>query len=154
MTTTTRGIALALALLASGAARADEPPAAAPAPPPAPPEAKFEFESHPIVLLVRPENAPDYPPEKLEEIQAAHLAHLNALGESGRLLVAGPFDEQSDPRYRGILIFRSGTAAEARALAEQDPAVKAGRLEVVSVNWYHQKGAVVFPLPKEAEKTP
>jgi len=148
MKTTTLGLALTLSLIAAGAARADEPPAAAPAAPPAAPEAKFEFESHPIVLLVRPANAPDYPPERLEEIQAAHLAHLRAMSESGKLLVAGPFDEQSDPRYRGILIFRSGTAAEARALAEQDPAVKAGRLEVVSVNWYHQKGALAFPLDK------
>ncbi|KAB2959834.1 MAG: hypothetical protein F9K16_12150, partial [Thermoanaerobaculia bacterium] len=129
---------------------AGEPP---PAPQPAP-EAKMEFESHPIVLLVRPANAPDYPPEKLEEIQAAHLAHIGAMAESGKLVAAGPFDEQSDPRYRGILIFRLATAAEARALAEQDPAVKAGRLEVVSVNWYHQRGAVSFPLAEKTERNP
>jgi uncharacterized protein YciI len=143
MKMTTLGVSLALALLAAGATRADElaPAAAAPAP-----SATMEFESHPIVLLVRPANAPDYPPEKLEEIQAAHLAHIRAMGESGRLVAAGPFDEQSDPRYRGILIFRLATAEEARKLAEEDPAVKAGRLEVVSVLWYHQKGAVVFPL--------
>jgi hypothetical protein len=36
---------------------------------------------------------------------------------------------------------------EVRRLAENDPAVKAGRLKVEIVRWYFEKGAVAFPHP-------
>ena len=110
--------------------------------------APMEFERLQLVLLVRPENAPDYPKEKLEEIQKAHLAHIGELAASGKLVIAGPFDEQSDVRMRGLELFRTGSIDEARKLAAEDPAVQAGRLEVVSATWYFQKGALAFPLAK------
>ncbi len=65
------------------------PPQAAPASPP-PAAAPTAFESYQLVLLQRPEHPRDYPEAKLEEIQQAHLAHIRALAEAGKLLVAGP----------------------------------------------------------------
>ena len=41
--------------------------------------------------------------------------------------------------------FETGSVAEARALAEADPAVKAGRLRVEMMTWYTEKGALAFP---------
>lgn len=135
---------LALTLVLAGASFAGEPPKAADPQSGAP----MEFESLQLVLLVRPENAPDYPKEKLEEIQKAHLAHIGELAASGKLVIAGPFDDQSDVRFRGLELFRAGSIEEARQLAAEDPAVQAGRLEVVSATWYFQKGALAFPLAK------
>ena len=39
-------------------------------------------------------------------------------------------------------------------LAAEDPAVKAGRLEVVSATWYFQKGALAFPLATRSGSEP
>ena len=35
---------------------------------------------------------------------------------------------------------------EARKLAQEDPAVKAGRLEVEALTWWVEKGAMTFPV--------
>lgn len=116
------------------------------------PAKPMEFEQFQLVLLQRPANAPDYPREKLAEIQHAHLAHLRKLAESGVLLVAGPFSDQPDPKVRGMSLMRAGSIEEARRLAEADPAVMAGRLEVVISTWHVQKGAMTFPVAMEMQK--
>jgi uncharacterized protein YciI len=139
---------LAVTLLAPPqGAPSSPPPAAVPAP--APPTA---FESYQLVLLQRPEHPRDYPAAKLEEIQQAHLAHLRALAQAGKLLVAGPFDDQPDPRLRGLALFRVGSVAEAKRLASEDPAVQAGRLEAVVMTWYTEKGALAFPGVEKLRK--
>ena len=79
------------------------PPASKPAAPPP------NQEAYQLVILQRPEHPREYPEAKLEEIQKAHLAHLRALAKAGKLLVAGPLDDQPDPRMRGIELFRVGT---------------------------------------------
>ena len=122
------------------------PPVAKPATPP------IEFESYQLVILQRPEHQRDYPQDKLEEIQQAHLAHLRHLAETGKLLVAGPLGDQPDPRMRGIEVFRAGSIEEAKRLAGEDPAVKAGRLEVVVMTWYTEKGAMTFPIAEKLRK--
>ncbi len=149
-------LSLALALVA--AALAAGVPVEVPASPlaatqqPADPPPKIEFESYQLVLLQRPDHPRDYPEARLQEIQQAHTAHLRQLAEAGNLLVAGPFDDQPDPRLRGLALFRVGSIEEARRLAEDDPAVKAGRLEVVVLTWYTEKGALTFPVAERLRK--
>ena len=126
--------------------KAEGPPATKPATPP------IEFESYQFVILQRPEHPREYPQDKLEEIQQAHLAHLLHLAQSGKLLVAGPLDDQPDPRMRGLEIFRAGSIEEAKRLAGEDPAVKAGRLEPVVMTWYTEKGAMTFPIAEKLRK--
>ncbi|HSF02792.1 MAG TPA: hypothetical protein VLA62_07275, partial [Solirubrobacterales bacterium] len=85
-------IALASVLFAALPAPAPsaEPPATAPAPAaaptpapaPAPAEPEIQLEPYQLVLLQRPANRTDYPPEKLEQIQAAHLEHLGAMAKA------------------------------------------------------------------------
>jgi len=122
--------------------------AADPTRPPAPPDAapaKFEFEQFQLVLLVRPADRKEIPEAEAEAIQKQHLAHLTKMGESGKMVVAGPFGDQRDASLRGACLYRVATAEEARALAEADPAVKAGRLRVEVVTWYVGKGYMTFP---------
>jgi uncharacterized protein YciI len=123
-----------------------QPSAAKPAAPPP------NLEAYQLVILQRPEHPRDYPQDKLEEIQKAHLAHLRELAKAGKLLVAGPLDDQPDPRMRGIEIFRVGSLEEAKRLAADDPAVKAGRLEPVVMTWYTEKGALAFPIAERLRK--
>jgi uncharacterized protein len=65
------------------------------------------------------------------------------MGESGKLLVAGPFMDGGD--LRGMFVFRVETLEEAKALAEQDPAVKAGRLVIEWHPWFAAKNITVTP---------
>jgi uncharacterized protein YciI len=74
------------------------------------------------------------------------------MAKAGKLLVAGPLDDQPDPRLRGIEIFRVGSLEEAKRLAADDPAVRAGRLEPVVMTWLTEKGALAFPLAEKLRK--
>jgi len=106
----------------------------------------MDFESYAFVLLRRPASAPDLPDDELDRIQELHLAHLAAMGDAGKLVTAGPFSDQEDESLRG-LCFYATTIEEARELANRDPAVQAGRLEVDVVTWWTEKGTVTFHQP-------
>ncbi len=126
------GVALS-ALLAAGSGGPD----AGAEPPPA-------MERYTLVLLKRPANGG---PKGLdaEALQRQHIGHLQAMARAGKLVVAGPFDDQTDPRLRGMCLYRT-SLEEARRLANEDPAVKAGRLEVEAFSWWVEKGAITFPI--------
>jgi uncharacterized protein YciI len=76
-----------------------------------------------------------------QKLQSEHLAHIGKMADTGKLLVAGPFTDDGD--LRGMLIFRVESPEEARALAEQDPAVKAGRLILEWHPWFAAKNITV-----------
>ncbi len=65
------------------------------------------------------------------------------MGESGKLLIAGPFTDNGD--LRGLYVFRVSSIEEARALVQSDPAVKVGRLRFEIHPWYAAKNVVVTP---------
>lgn len=73
-----------------------------------------------------------------QAIQKGHLAYMDELHKQGKLVAAGPFADNSD--YRGIVIYRVATVEEARKLAAEDPAVKAGRLRIEARPWMTFKG--------------
>jgi uncharacterized protein len=86
---------------------------------------------------------PKWTPEVTEEtkrIQAEHMAHIRKSADEGSLRMAGPFTGNGD--IRGIFVFRTATIDEARAIAEADPAVKAGRLAVEIHPWLTEKGYI------------
>jgi uncharacterized protein len=105
----------------------------------------MEFDRYTLVLLRRGPRANEFDENELDELQAAHLAHLDAMRERGALLVAGPFRDQADETKRGICIYRTGLE-ETRRLAEEDPSVQAGRMAVEVVTWLTRQGALAFPL--------
>jgi len=57
---------------------------------------------------------------------------------AGQLVVAGPLEDAGDPR--GAFAFDVGSLEPARARAEADPAVKAGRLRVDVYKWWGGQG--------------
>jgi len=60
------------------------------------------------------------------KIQESHLANIGKLYKEGKLLVAGPFLDES--KWKGIFIFKCKDAKECEELLKTDPAVSAGRL--------------------------
>ncbi|HUD69899.1 MAG TPA: YciI family protein [Acidimicrobiales bacterium] len=107
--------------------------------------APFELERFELVLLKRPAERPEIPEAEVERFQALHLGHLGAMAAAGHLVIAGPFDQQPDESLRGLCLYQTGSLDRARALAEEDPAVRAGRFEVDVMYFYCEKDAVKRP---------
>jgi uncharacterized protein len=102
-------------------------------------------------MLRRPAAAPPYDEATLEQIQREHVAYQASLREAGRVVTNGPVRDQTDESLRGLTIYRTGSLEEARRLAEEDPAVRAGRLEVDIMWWYCPAGTMNQPgKPVEA----
>ena len=72
------------------------------------------------------------------EIQKGHMEHINSMAKTGKLVMAGPFENGGE--YRGILIFDVESLEEANELANKDPAVVAGRLKLELIEWWGAKG--------------
>jgi hypothetical protein len=58
----------------------------------------MRFDSHTLVLLVRPPDAPELSDEDAAILQDAHLAHQAALRAQGHVIAAGPLVDQDDER--------------------------------------------------------
>ena len=74
------------------------------------------------------------PREEAQKLQAAHRANINRLAKEGKLVLAGPFGD--DTELRGIYIFDVKTVAEAEELTKTDPAIQAGQLVMELHPWY------------------
>jgi len=94
-------------------------------------------------LLKRPDRAPSFSPDELKRIQAGHLANMDKMAASEDLVIAGPVENGGD--LRGILIFRTRDPKRIRALVAEDPAVKAGRLEMELLEWDIPAGSLPEP---------
>lgn len=79
--------------------------------------------------------------EETADLQNEHLAHLGKMYELGYADISGPFGDNGD--IRGVTIYNVPTLKMADSLANADPMVKAGRLEIEIHPWWVAKG---FPL--------
>lgn len=87
-----------------------------------------------VMALLKAGSNRNRPPEEARRLQAAHMANINRLAEQGKLVLAGPFED--DGELRGIYIFDVRTVAEAEALTKTDPAIQAGSLVMELHPWY------------------
>ena len=76
----------------------------------------------------------DLTEEEAKNLQRQHLDNIHKMAEEGTLLLAGLFLDDGD--VRGIYIFNIDSVEEAQTIAESDPAVKAGSLELEIWPWY------------------
>jgi len=103
------------------------------------------FDVYTVVVLRRPPQAPELSDDELDALQARHLAYRAELARTGLTVANGPFDEQSDPAYRGMSVFACGPDEAAR-LSDADPSVVAGRLAYDVMQWWVRAGSLGFPL--------
>lgn len=68
------------------------------------------------------------------QIMQGHMKNIGRMAEEGKLVLAGPF--MDDTELAGIYIFNVTTIEEAKKLTETDPAVKAGVFIMELHPWY------------------
>ena len=85
---------------------------------------------------------------KRDTLFRGHLDNIRKLAISGKLIVAGPLD-QNEKSYRGIYILDVRTIKEAEKLLETDAAIKAGVFDTEIFKWY---GSAALPEYLETHK--
>ncbi len=105
----------------------------------------MSLDSYELVMLRRPPHAAHYDDDTLNRIQAQHLEFHTRLRDEGVVVTNGPVLGQPDESLRGLTFYRVGSVDEARRIAEQDPAVQAGRLVVEVMQWLCPTGTMVHP---------
>ena len=113
-------------------------------------EPKPEMTTYYFGMLMRgPKWSPEETPERAE-LQKQHLGHMAKMHAEGRLVIAGPLLD--DGTIRGLVVYKATSIEEARAFAEADPAIKAGRLKVELHPWMVQKGILREPEIKQGSE--
>ncbi len=70
----------------------------------------------------------------INKLQKGHMDNMSRLAKEGKLIVAGPFGDDSN--WRGIFIFDCETQQEVEQLLSTDPMIKAGRLGYEVHPWW------------------
>ena len=80
------------------------------------------------------------------DVLAEHKAYIAGLETGGQVFLAGPLSnaEGTHMSGAGMIVFRAGSIAEARAFAERDPMHKAGIRTYTLQAWRLNEGA---PIP-------
>ncbi len=107
-----------------------------------PAEPPDEFDTYQLVLLEAAPGRPELSDEEHRALNRRHLGHFSKMRAAGFLKVAGPVDD--DESIAGICLYQAGSLARARKLAEDDPAVRAGRFVPRVLTWYTVKGALAW----------
>lgn len=104
------------------------------------PQARIEMATYQFCLLRRGPKWTGQATPETQRLQADHVENVFKLLALGKLGTAGPFMDGGN--LSGVFIFQVGSLDEAKALAETDPAVKAGQLMVEFHPWMAAKGVL------------
>ncbi len=85
------------------------------------------------IRLKGPNWTPNLDTDGGRRMMEGHIAVIEKMFASGKLLAAGPFTDPTE--LRGLLLFRDCTIEQARAMAEEDPVVKGGQIRIEYHTW-------------------
>ncbi len=109
------------------------------------PDEPDTFETYYMVFLKRGPQSAELTEPQIKKIQRGHLAHLTWLNKEGYTHIAGPFEVAADYPLRGVVIYRGDLEMQkVKELAERDPAVKSGRLQVEILKWWVPAGKLAW----------
>jgi uncharacterized protein YciI len=112
---------------------------------------QFDNEQYQFGLLTRGPKSSGGDTAEVRKLQEGHMANINKMAQAGKLFAAGPILDNGD--LRGIFIFRAASVDEAKALAADDPMIKAERLKLEILPWFGSKGIGVKAM-EEHKKNP
>lgn len=90
-----------------------------------------------MALYKNPAQTDPNKPAAPQELREKHVGYVMSLLESGKAVIAGPIAEGGD--IRGVAIFKTKTAEEAKNLVDEDPMVKAGYMTVEMHPWWSEE---------------
>ncbi len=68
-----------------------------------------------------------------------HVAHVSALNDAGRIVLAGPLkDDDNENSIGAVIVFEAADLEAARRIVDQDPYVTAGVFESLTVNAFRK----------------
>ena len=102
------------------------------------------LERYTAMVLRTGDQPPDLTDEERLRLQDGHLSHIADLHEAGQILTTGALFE-TDPSYRGLVIFRTDQATAGQLMAD-DPMVKAGEFRFETHSWL-MPADVIVPGP-------
>ncbi len=89
--------------------------------------------------------------EAKDKAFAGHMKNIKKMADNGKLALAGPFSKGGE--HRGLFILNVTTFEEAKALLEEDTAVKEKYLEPEFIMWYGSAAVQEIPeLHKKLQK--
>lgn len=101
------------------------------------PKVPMTMTKYHFVILKRGPNWTNVATPEVQKLQLDHLWNVRRLLDEGKAVAAGPVGSVGD--LAGIFVFATTSLDEAKAWAEADPAVKAGRLVAEIHPWYVAK---------------
>jgi uncharacterized protein len=108
---------------------------------------KYEMTNYIVGFLHKGPKWTSESTDETKRIQQGHMANINKMAATGKLIVAGPFTDNGD--LRGMFIFKEVTIEQAREMVDADPAIQAGRMVVKLHPWFAGKGLNVPPPGKQ-----
>jgi len=104
-----------------------------------------------VILRTGPTRVPDG--EARKAMFAGHFANMERLSKAGKLVMAGPFDQ--DPAgWRGLFVFAVESIEEARTLTATDPVIVNGEMVAEFHPWYGSAATMLIPELHEKLEPP
>lgn len=103
------------------------------------PPPQFEVTTYYVEIVKRGPAWNSTSESEAQRLREAHVAHLTRLFREGKLVLAGPFTEPYGD-VLGLSVLSAASLPEAKALSEQDPAVKGGLFAADVREWRPAKG--------------
>jgi len=94
------------------------------------------------------ESTPVAAPEARMEILPRHLAYQKTIEAEGILFLAGPLSDEAGEQMSGggLMIYRSGSLEEARAIADADPMHQEGGRTYTVRKWLVNEGSLTLKV--------